>query len=193
MALIALSPFAKGNYDAIQWQITDGGNGLYYEYFDFSGADNTWGGAVAEAETKTLVLDGGITLQGHIAPVTSQAEADFVNNNLIAPLGSWAIVWNGDSAIDGTVYAGAQGVLSDTSWISWTEGQAPADTIDLPGTYGVTMAGAGYGNEWQTRSPESTGIGGYVVEFSPVPEPSTLSFIGLAGTLGLLHFRRRKK
>ncbi|MGA2787994.1 MAG: PEP-CTERM sorting domain-containing protein [Verrucomicrobiota bacterium] len=171
-----------------------GPDGLYYQCFVFTGDNQTWAGAYAEALTQTLDVDG-VTEYGYLAPVATSDVSDFVNT-LIQDTpywGSWAIAWNGNYVNNGIVYAGAQGEITDTSWMNWSGGSTPAITVGQPGDYGVTTTGDGYGYAWQTRDPSFDGIGGYVVAFSttPIPEPSTPALAGLSG-LGLLRFRRRQ-
>ncbi len=56
----------------IQWGVSSGGNGHYYERIDVSGG-LTWGDAKLAAES--INLAGTL---GHLVTVTSQAEADFL-------------------------------------------------------------------------------------------------------------------
>ena len=169
---------------------TLGPDGIYYEYFNFIGATHTWAGAYAEAQTRTFD-DSGTIVSGYLAPVATSTVASFLNTLVNNGAGQWAIVWNGDYVNNGVVYAGAQGAVSDTSWINWASGSSPSITVGQTGNYGVTMTGSGYGYNWQVRSPSFSGIGGYIVAFAPqdVPEPSIMALAGLGG-LGLLLFRR---
>jgi hypothetical protein len=187
-----LMAHADSTVGPIQWSIADGGNGFYYECF---GLNETWTNAEASAQTQTLTLDG-TTYHGILAPVTSAAEASFLQANLVEPsAGDWTITWTGNYVNNGTVYAGDQ-TLNDTSWFSWSPytSYTPSDTIGQSGDYGVAITGMGYGSatQWILRGP-SEYQGSYLVVFevTPAPEPSTLALAGLGG-LGLLLFRRGK-
>lgn len=186
----------------VQWSTTDGGNGVYYTLCGFSGGDYTWAGALTEAQTYSITVDGS-TLFGYLAPVASVDEATFLQNNLIQTQdgGDWYMVWMGNYVNNGIMYAGSQ-VLSDTSWITWSGNYnsspyLPADTIGLPGNYGLGISGAGYGppTYWQLEDPSFTGFGQYIVAFgepSPAPEPSTLTLAAPGIGFSLLFLRRKK-
>jgi len=192
--LFMLSAAKAGDVGPIQWAVADGGNGLYYGYFDITDSDHTWTGAAAEAQTLTYNASG-TTLYGYLAPVTSQAEANFLDNNLIQPsYGDWTIVWTGDYANNGTLYGGASGAISDTSWITWGYGLSLSDTVGQPDNYGTTIGGAGYDFDWQARTPADDSIGGYIAVFGaePAPEPSAIIPAALGSGFSLLLLRRKK-
>jgi hypothetical protein len=178
-----------------QWAIDQGGDGMYYEIV--GNGSFTWSDAQTLAQQQVFTVDG-TDYYGTLAPVTSAAQASFLQNNLVIPsAGDFAITWTGDSLYFGTVFAGDQ-EMSDTSWFTWSSSSsiAPEDTFGQNAYYGLAMEGDGYGaaNDLMLRDTPDQ-LGSYLVVFDvppPVPEPSALALAGAGGACLLFRSLRRR-
>lgn len=160
-------------------QVLNPENGHYYQVVSISpGID--WYSAKSAAET--LVYNNA---SGHLVTITSQSENDFL---VELPL------------MEGAYWAGGfqtQGSTNSNEGWQWITGELWSYTNWNPNEPN------GGGNEsqiefrsqgdWNDRSWDTYNMPGYIVEFEPVPEPSTI--LVLAGglcSLGGIAFRRRK-
>jgi len=188
---------ADDNIGPVQWSTDQGGDGLYYEIV---GADSvTWDNALALAQTQVFNVDG-TDYHGALAPVTSAAQALFLQSNLVEPsAGDFTISWTGDFMNNGLVYAGDQ-FVGDSSSFTWSESSSssPDDTLGQSANFGIAIQGAGYGagDQLMLRGPWDN-LGSYLVVFdvppAPTPEPSTVALASLGGAALLLYRLRRRK
>ena len=171
--------------EPVEWAIATGGNGHYYEYVpNFI----VWEDARIEAQTRTYLGD-----TGHLVTVTSQAENDFIFDNVTQ---EWAAAGAHDLETEG-VWEWVVGPEAGT--VFWQEG---IGTITYaPWRSGEPNNGPGglenylminyLGRLWNDYQGDD-GMG-YVVEFSnPIPEPSTIILL-LTGALGFLAYRSRRR
>jgi hypothetical protein len=183
VALLAGAGNARG---AIQWSVTDGGNGHYYEFVN---AHLLWPEAKAAAESMTY-----LGVSGHLATVTSPDENDFVLHlgTIMDPNVFTTVAWIG--LTDNEAYGGHESFGQPNPrtdgwvWItgepvSYTDwGDAPPNNADGNEDFCLIGSWAGmYG--WNDQS-DYFGAN-YIVEFDTVPEPSTLIIWSLLGGLGI--------
>jgi len=198
-----LATAALAAFQAIGAVSFDAGDGYYYEYVSASGI--AWDSANAAANT--LSYNG---VQGHLAIVTSAAENAFV----------YALANSQPSGVPGEVWIGAHQVpettlQADANWY-WVNGAPVAGVPVANPTPGYSNWNGGEPNDnygqgseqwmgmWISGGNPGTwndegsfgNIGGYVVEFSPVPEPSTIIALApvvlLVGASGLRSLRRSR-
>jgi hypothetical protein len=161
------------------------GTGHYYERIDglFSATE-----ARADAATKSYL---GVT--GHLVTITSAGEDDHVNS-----LGGVGSYWIGasDVATEGTWVWDAGPEAGQAFWQGATGGTALGyENWDdaSPDNFLHTSAGEDYAGmnlatgEWGDTFDTAPEFDGYIIEFSLVPEPSTLCLFAV----GLLALRRR--
>ena len=154
----------------IQWAVSEGGNGHYYEVIDQS---LLWGDAKTYAEG----------LSSYLVTITSQEEQDFVMNNLSL---SGGVYW-----IGGYQPTGSQ--EPDGGW-TWVTGEAWDYTNWAPGEPNNTAEVEHLLNLWGSEASQyplgswnDLGPMGapFIVE---VPELATLSLLAIGG---LVMLRRR--
>lgn len=120
----------------VQWPVSEGGNGHYYEYVAAPGIGWTDASAAAEASTK-------FGKQGHLATLTSEGEDAFVEAN-VRPQGDNAEAWiGGIQDVESCTVLGPE-----TCWF-WVNGEG-----EIPGT----NAGPGYAR-WAPGEPNDAGNG----------------------------------
>ncbi len=201
-ALVCVLLVSSASADMFQWTVAEGGNGHYYEFVYDS---ISWYAAKTNAEGMSHM---GVS--GHLVTITSSEENEWVWNHQIIggddrfrAAGNWIGAYQeGASA---TAKDAVQGFAPDERW-AWVTGEEweftnwysgypndggfynPAQDVDfaqfvcpVPGT-----------SQWRDVR-QSGGIcqvaRGYMVEYD-IPEPATLTLLGIGGLLAL---RRRKR
>ncbi len=173
-------------------------NGHFYAASDYflPGTDSsTWDAAKVAAESLEFM-----GVRGYLATITTASEDAFIRTEL------WSI-----SGMPRWIGAADRGVEGDWRWMT---GPEAGELFWRGGSDGQAF---GYSN-WQPGEPNDSGliedyavfgyfgfhgwndypdnrdVRNYVVEFSPVPEPSTsaLATIGLIGTAGVIRKRKRR-
>jgi hypothetical protein len=168
--LFACSLVAVAEAEPIQWLISDGGNGHYYEAVFFDGGIS-WKDANNFAQASVY-----LGVAGHLATITSQAENDFITNNI---LGSF------DQGLPRYWLGGYQPIDAPepaTGW-RWITGETWAFT-NWPPSYPNDPTGnedlldmfshpaAPYRGTWNDSSNwMGSDVSYYIVEY-PVPEPT---------------------
>lgn len=182
-ALAVLCAAGWTNGAPVQWRTEDGGNGHWYEVIR---AD----GAISWTDAKTAAEARG----GYLATPTESSENSFVTNML--PLGeaNWAIGGYQDtSAPDYSEPSGGWGWITGEEWdfTSWCSGEpnngvgwgtTPEDALVMPGW-------SPWRGQWNDAMATGVMLNGYVVEYSTIPEPFTLSLLALGG-LAVMRKRR---
>jgi len=191
----AIAARADSTIGPIQWSADNGGDGNYYQIVGLD--DAQWLDAYIAAQQQTLTVDGTV-YYGELAPVTSAAQAQFLQDNLVEPsAGDYTITWTGDFVQSGTIFAGTP-PMDDTSWFNWSGSSSASvsDSYDNFDAYGIALTGYGYGagNDLSLRAPDDT-LGSYLVAFevAPAPEPSTLALASVGGIACLFLRGRLKK
>lgn len=198
LLVLAVSSFAA----PIQWTVADGGNGHWYEYMP--PVYLNWDQAKAAAEAS--IWQGE---RGYLATITSAEENAWITANIwtpIAPLPTriWLGGYQDRSASDYSEPEGGWRWVTGETW-SYTNWHTNEPNN---GVYGNTHQE--YEEDWLTAvgvwaftwnditytagfSPSELAPSGYLVEYAPVPEPSTILALTLALTTltGTLVRKRR--
>lgn len=179
---LVISLFGRAQATLIEWSITDGGNGHFYEAI-----------AAPEPITWDVANEAATAAGGYLVTITSQAENDFVFNLIDEP-----IYWYPSLNLRGPWIGGFQPEGSpepDGGW-SWITGE--------PFIY--SNWDSGQPSEWNNNNENRIHFGNkayrtstwndvpqdfpevisYVIE---VPEPGTILLLGMSG-LALLRRRR---
>ena len=188
LATFAIAALPAAAPAAVTWEVADGGNGHSYEFVSGS---FTW--TQARDATASMTLNGE---SGYLVTITSQGEQDFLFDNVTTNQ-----AWTGasDSETEGTwkwvtgpeagIIFHIEGESPETqTYANWRNGE-PND-FQTGEDFGV-MNWEGQ-NQWNDAPGDASF--GYVVEFDTnvIPEPATLSLLGLAG-LGATTLRRRRR
>lgn len=170
-------------------------------------ADNTWAGAQAAAGT--TVFNGQ---PGHLATLTSAAENAFVTANFGAfiDLGPWFGLFQLASGLEtGTpaqgaaggwqwvtgepFYSGATNTAADVIFANWNSGEPNnSGTGGFEEDFGEFFAnccGRTAPGTWNDAL--GSAVLPFLVEYEPVPEPSTLLLLG-SGLAALVGFGKKK-
>jgi len=193
LALASMLAIAATSVHAapIQWTTASGGNDHWYDFIAIPAgtAGWTWGEAFNLANAS--VHNG---MQGYLATMTSAAENQFASSLAGSP-GAWPEAWLGGSDADQEgVWQWVNGPEAGQSFIyaNWAGGEPnnSGGGEDYLHTNHANQAG----HTWNDYGGPGTGATvrfRYIVEYS-VPEPATLSLMGLA-LAGLAAARRRKQ
>ena len=195
---LALAPIVLGG--PVQWTISSGGNGHYYEVVSVS-AGITWNAASAAANA----------LGGYLATTTSVAENNFVFNlandpayYLLAPtnplraIGPWLGAYRtGPLASNFAWVTGESFIFTDWASAEPSNSAGDEDNIDYIGKCSSTPCSiAPTWNDYSSTTPFYSGQlpVGYVVEFDTnpaVPEPGSMALVFLG--ISAIGFRRCHK
>ena len=171
----------------VEWKVADGGNGHAYELVTDQLA---W----PDARTAATLRNGPPGFgTGHLATISNIAENQFLVDNfaVLTPFGFY--MGFTDELVEGEWHwvDATPGIWQDpdnflnpiqTAYTNW----APSEPNDLGGEdYGILRGGTA--TDW--NDGQITPPGPYVVEWSPVPEPSALLLAGV-GLWGVYVARR---
>ncbi len=159
----------------IQWEISAQGNGHYYEVVN---TQMFWTDANSAAEGSTYFGQ-----PGYLATITSQAEQDFIIDNVIsAPTSYWLGGYQDRSAPDyGEPSDGWQWITGESwQYTNWASNQ-PDNDLNEEDYLQIYSEEYPYWNDIQ-----NTANCPYIVEYAP--EPATIVLFALGG----LFLRRRK-
>ena len=189
-ALASLAVARPATAAPVQWPVSEGGNGHYYDYL-LRTQSFSWTEARDEAAASSFM---GVA--GHLATITSDAESQFLGSHFRQPSFQ---VWAG-----GVQAPGAATPASGWSWVtaepwdftSWNTGE-PNDwpTRDVENgeeqylSVTTYFTGGRGGSVWNDNSLRAVPVG-YVVEY-PVPEPTSAALMGFAA--GVLLTRRPRR
>jgi hypothetical protein len=172
----------------IQWTVSSGGNGHWYE-------------VVVESEsiTWTDARDAAYEKGGYLATITSANENNFVFDLAVADSGAWIISssqnlyfgpWLGgtDEEQEGNWKWITGEEWNFSNWASWEPDNAYGGEDYLGFLCGVSSSKIPtWSDSTNDRYPFAMGPPSYVVEY--VPEPATLLLLGLGG----LVLRKKQK
>ncbi|MFM2164935.1 MAG: hypothetical protein RL325_1372 [Planctomycetota bacterium] len=128
MAVVASGVVASiASGDAVQWRVADGGNGHWYQRIERNGRN--WSPMRSDAESRG----------GHLATVTSQAESDFLVQQILG--GRFCFIGGFQPGAASEPSEGWQWLTGEPiKWTNWAAGEpnnyAPAVDEDVMATYG---------------------------------------------------------
>lgn len=188
--MLVLAITGIGNAMPVQWSTAVGGNDHYYEIIQ-TDSGITWATANTLANNSTY-----LELQGHLATITSREENLFIsddpglgNEN---PYGIINCKWLGGYQPDGSPEP-------DGGW-QWVTGEIFAYTnwnINEPNNHPDGENRVVFQHGWSSDGKEWNDLidtctqSGYVVEYEPVPVPSTMLLLG-TGLLGMVCYGRSR-
>ena len=170
LVLIAHSAWAA----PIQWPVSDGGNGHWYEYV---AGNETWTSARVDAAGRTF--DG---LPGHLATLTSAAENDFIFQHF-SPVQAWIGGYQDRNAPDYSEPAGGWRWVTGEPWVytNWATQYGFPDNYGGNQDYAKFAAGPYWDDLQNDPSTGQSGVDGILVEYEAVPEPACLALLGVGG------------
>ena len=175
---------------AVEWKVSDGGNGHSYEVVA-APAGITWQQA----------RDAAVARGGNLATITCSAEDQFVYNLASQNDAAWTFhsEWGNGPWLGGFQPTGSPEPAGGWQWVTgepwsyanWAPG-TPNDDSGLEDS--LHYGGIPYtlkSSQWNDISHDSL-VNGYVIEFNPVPEPSSLLALlcGVGGLSGMIRRRR---
>jgi len=214
VSLWSLVP-GRASASPIQFTVTDGGNGDYYDLvLPTSSADSfSWTAANAAANASTFM-----GVQGHLTVVTSAAINNFLQVNFASQLfdNGNAPAANGVGPTNSTYAWIGLYAPTETSAFQWVNGAPVSYTNWAPGEpnfqgtplwqyvhYWTRDFGSGPTFTWNNdqndgfQVTQNNNIYGYFVEYDgpfQTPEPSTITLLASGFlTAGALHFVRRRR
>jgi len=174
--LVYISVFATGIACAapVRWSVSAGGNGHWYEYVPQA---MKWTDAKSAAQQRSFS-----GMQGYLATITSEPERMFIYGSYVRLM--WLGGYQDTTAPDYSEPSGGWRWVTGEPWqyTAWYPGE-PNENQQVGENYLDTD---GYG--WNDTDLYTDGrrgdvpIQGYLVEYEPVPEPS--SIFGLLSGMG---------
>jgi hypothetical protein len=194
LALLAFLAVAGPARSApVQWPVSEGGNGHYYEWVPAGRTPSiTWTEARDEAAAASFM---GVA--GHLATITSDAESQFLGSQF---RNSSFQLW-----IGGVQATGAATPASGWTWItgepwdftSWNAGEPndwPTQNVEDGQEQYLSMTpfvtGGRGATVWNDNTPRGV-PSSYLVEYPVLPEPASAALMGLAA--GVLLTRRPRR
>ena len=175
----------------VQWEVSAGGNGHYYEAIAAPVGGISWYDASAQAQGRSY-----LGVHGHLASITSAAETGFLVNNLGGLSNWWLGGYQDASAPDYSEPGGGWRWVTGEPWsyTNWASGEpnnysGPEYIFGASEAHLVLWSSAA---EWNDLNADNVvQQWGYLVEY-PVPEPSGL--LALMSGVGMLVavIRRRR-
>jgi hypothetical protein len=169
----------------VQWPVTEGGNGHYYEYVQpLTTPSIRWTQALDAAAARTFM-----GVPGHLATVTSGAEREFLLDEVVHNAASPQVWLGGVQAPGVTTPAAGWSWITGETWgyTAWATGE-PND-FGGPGGEQYLSMDTYLTGAWN----DNTDLGvpsAYVVEYA-VPEPGPAA--GLSVAAGAMLIRRRRR
>lgn len=176
--------FSVGNAHAapVQWTTQDGGDGHYYELVGSADPSQEWSWQESNTMAQGMSYIG---MPGHLVTIGSAAEEQFITDTFYAnyTLPMW-IGLTDDPAYGGYDAIGTPDPQVD-GWV-WVTGEPVAYTDWSPNEPANVQANSDYVaigaplDSHPTWSNYQSGTGGsaaFLVEFQPVPEPSSLVLV----------------
>jgi len=159
------------------------GNGHYYERVDDFGHTLYWDQARDQAASRSYQ-----GLLGHLATITSQPEQEFITNTLLGPPAQdyyWIGGWTQD-------YVHWGWITGETwAYTNWAAGKPNNFYGDEHALYAYAQYLQGYPpGVWDDYSVSRVGAP-FLVEYEGVPEPCTLTLLGV-GVISLLAYAWRR-
>ena len=179
-AVLAIGSAAQTFAAQIQWAVSEGGNGHYYERFD--NATITWTQAQSAAES----------MGGYLATVASAAENNFITDLLpVTPTWDETFFLGGFQNDPSTTPSDNWQWLTGEAWgfENWRSGE-PSDATNNGRPYEDRLeiyTHPDVRGTWNDIHREEPRTGGYIVE---IPEPATLGLL-LLGGLAMLRRKNR--
>ena len=161
-------------------------------YYDMVSGNITWTDARTASGLKSYA-----GRSGRLATVSSQAENDFIVNNLLSTgywgqaywLGAWQPNGNNEAAA-----AGWQWINGESwSYTNWRPGE-PNDGGTTPPVFEnyLSVLTPAQNGQWNDVSVDNPYVVGYIVEYAAVPEPTALSLMSFASVGLLLQLRQNR-
>jgi hypothetical protein len=185
--LILCLSAAHAHAEPIQWKIADGGNGHFYEHIAVFPWLN-WADANEQAQHLSFAGKGG-----YLMTVTSQAELDFVQANVLSLSYDWVGGFQDLDALDYSEPAGGWRWITGepfefTAWSNVAEGGNDDEPNNAGPEHFMSTELSLFNGAIIMRFndyPESRRNAGFYVEY-PVSEPTTLVSASVAVTFALL-------